>query len=115
MGKNNTTKPAVVVGKTYSFVQWLPPAVEKFPRPHRFTVGERLVCAGLDLPLALVEASYSTRKSADLELSARRVNSVRYLMRLGKDLKLVLGEWYEFAAEQVGLLEDGGLKPTAAR
>ena len=40
-------EPAVVVGKTYDFVLWLMPKVEKFSRSYRFSLGERLIAYGL--------------------------------------------------------------------
>ena len=94
-------EPAVVVGKAYVFMLWLLPKAEKFPRSYRFTVGERLVSSGLDLLLALVDAAYSTDKSRALETAAQRINAVRYLMRLSKDLKLLPVKPYEFASEQL--------------
>jgi hypothetical protein len=43
-----------VVGKTYDFIVWLLPKVEKFQKSFRFTVGDRLTMAGLDLLMLLV-------------------------------------------------------------
>jgi hypothetical protein len=65
-------EPAVVVGRTYDFTLWLLPKVEKFPRAFRFTIGERLVSAGLDLLLSLVDASYRPDKRAVGAASWRR-------------------------------------------
>ena len=48
--------PAVVVVKTYDFLLWLLPKVEKSQRSFRFTVSDRMVGVGLDLLLALVKA-----------------------------------------------------------
>jgi hypothetical protein len=39
-----------VVQKTYTFALWLVKKVENFPRSYRFTIGDRLTAAGLDLP-----------------------------------------------------------------
>ena len=59
MPRNQEGEPAVVVGKTYDFVLWLLPKVEKFARSYRLSAGDRLVSNGLDLLLILVEAAYS--------------------------------------------------------
>jgi hypothetical protein len=89
------------VSKAYDFVLWLLPKVERFSRAYRFTVGERLSTTGLDVLLLLVEAAYSTRKEEMLHEATRKINSVRYLLRLAKDLKLLTVDSYGFAAERL--------------
>jgi len=42
--------------RTYDFLLWLIPQVVKFPRPHRFGVGERIQRLGLDFQDSLVAA-----------------------------------------------------------
>ncbi len=73
-----------MVGKAYDLVLWLLPKVERFPRPYRFSVGDRMVGAGLDLLLGLVEAAYSGEKGRYLEGAVMRTNALRYLPRLSK-------------------------------
>ena len=51
--------------RTYQLVLWMVPVVNKFPRDHRFTLGDRLVTHLYDLLKLLVEASY-TKKKTDL-------------------------------------------------
>ncbi len=94
-------EPAVVVGKVYDLVLWLLPKAEKLPRSYRFSVGERLVTGGLDLLQAVVEASYRTDKGPELDLASRRVNSLRYLLRLSKDLHLLPMNSYQFVSERL--------------
>ena len=54
MANNQPVQAPVAVSKTYDFVLWLLPKVERLPRSFRFTVGERLTQSGLDLLLLLV-------------------------------------------------------------
>ncbi|MGH9719176.1 MAG: diversity-generating retroelement protein Avd, partial [Bryobacteraceae bacterium] len=91
----------VVITKTYDFVLWLLPKVEKFSRSFRFTIGERLSAHGLDLLVLLVEAAYATRKEDLLEGANRKVNGARYLLRLSKDLQLMSIDSYGYAAERL--------------
>ena len=49
MAEKGESEPAVVVGKTYDFVLWLLPKVEKFTRSYKFSVGDRLASFGLEL------------------------------------------------------------------
>jgi hypothetical protein len=94
------TEPAVVVGKAYDLAKWVVPKVEKFPRSYRFSVGDRLVAGALDLLLVLVEAAYTSEKRSLLDSANRKVNALRYLLRLAKDLRLLSLDSYEFASGQ---------------
>jgi hypothetical protein len=89
------------VQKTYEFVLWLVKKVENFPKSYRFTVGDRLTTNGLDLLASLVEAAYSRRKEMLLELASQKVNAIRYLLRLAKDLHLMSIDSYGFSAENL--------------
>ncbi len=113
MPDKENRQTAVVVEKTYDFLLWLLPKVEKFPRSFRFTVGDRMEAVALDLLLALVEASYSAEKGALLDTANRKANGLRYLLRLSKDLKLLTLDSYGFAAqrlEEVGRMIGGWQK-----
>ncbi len=65
----------VAVQKTYDLVLWLLRKVESFPRPYRFSVGDRIVSGALDLLLLLVEAAYRPPKRPALVDASRRVNA----------------------------------------
>jgi hypothetical protein len=106
------------VGKTYDFVLWLLPKVENFPRSFRFTVGDRLAVTGLDLLMLLVEAAYSATKERLLEDANRKINGIRYLLRLSKDLRLLTVDSYGFAAdrvEEIGRMVGGWRKAAGRR
>jgi hypothetical protein len=97
---------AVVVQKAYDFALWILPKVEKFPKSYRFSVGQMLVSATLELLLHLVDASYTTRNAGALGAAVREVNRIRYLVRLAKDLRILDVTGHEFAAK--ALDEVGG-------
>jgi 23S rRNA-intervening sequence protein len=104
---------AVVVQKAYDWNLWVLPKVEKFPRAYRFSVGDHLVAASLDLLMNLVDASYQSRNAAPLAAAVRNVNRVRYLVRLSKGLRLINLKAYEFAAEgldEIGRMTGGWWK-----
>jgi len=99
-----------VVEKTFEFLLWLFPKVEKFPRSFRFSVGDRAVTLGLDLLQSLVEAAYSAEKGELLQTANRRANALRYVMPLAKDLRLLAIDSYAFAAgrlEEIGRMIGG--------
>jgi hypothetical protein len=116
-GDEHSQTPIAVV-KTYDLALWLLPKVEKFARSYRFTVGDRLANAALDLLLLLVEAAYSTRKSELLDQAHQRTNGLRYMLRLAKDLKLLTLDSYGFAAErldEIGRMIGGWQKSVRGR
>jgi len=102
-----------VVERAYDLALWLVRKVEKFPRSFRFSVGDRLVGRALDLLETLTEATYSSDKGAFLDRANREVNSLRLLLRLTVDLKLLAADSHEFAAgklEEVGRMTGGRRK-----
>jgi hypothetical protein len=40
----------------YQFLAWLVPTIEKFPKSHKFTIGDRIEMIALDVLEALIEA-----------------------------------------------------------
>jgi hypothetical protein len=101
MSSSSETETAVAVVKAYDFLLWLLPKAERFPRSFKFTVGDRLATAGVDMLLGLVDASYAREKVAPLEGAARSANAVRYLLRLSRDLHLMTVDAYGFASERL--------------
>lgn len=55
--RSRNTGPALE--KWYQFLRWLTPVLEKFPRSHKFTLGERIYTGALDVLDSLIEATYS--------------------------------------------------------
>ena len=92
MTETSKQEPAIIVTKAYDLVIWLLPKVERFPRSYRISVGDRLVSSGLDLLTSLVQASYANDKAGLLQGASLQANTVRYLLRLAKDLKLITVE-----------------------
>jgi len=107
------SEPAVVVQKAYDWTLWIVPKVEKFPKSHRFQLGQMLVTESLELLMHLVDATYQIRNAGSLAEAVREVNRIRYLMRLAKDLKVINLEAHEFAAkalDEMGRMTGGWLK-----
>ena len=87
--------------KSYDFTLWLLAKVERFPRSHRFTVGDRLATESLQLLEDLLSASYGRERLPSLDRAQHRLNLLRFLLRLAKDLRLFTVESYGFACDGV--------------
>lgn len=101
------------VSKMYDFILWVLPHVEKFPRSHRFTLGDRLELTALEVLELLIEAAYTQEKNALLTSANVQIEKLRFLVRLAKDLHVLSLGAYEQAARmlyEVGSLLGGWLK-----
>lgn len=93
--------------RTYDLLLWLIPQVGKFPRVHRFGLGERIQRLALDFQDSLVAAGKAQGvlrleylQRADIQLA-----QLRLWMRLTRDLEILSIRRYEHAA---GLLNEVG-------
>jgi hypothetical protein len=112
---SQVTEPTVVVQKAYDWALWIVPKVEKFSRSYRFSIGQSLVTASIELLLNLVDATYQARNAGSLAAAVREVNRIRYLVRLGKDLRVINLAGHEFASkamDEIGRMTGGWLKST---
>ncbi|MBI5116993.1 diversity-generating retroelement protein Avd [Candidatus Poribacteria bacterium] len=101
------------ITRLYDYVLWLIPKLEKFPRSQKFLLADRMENLLLDILDLLIEAAYSREKSASLKAANLKLEQMRYLIRLSKDLKLIDLKSYEFSARAinaVGVSIGGWLK-----
>src|SRR3954451_19092812 len=93
------TDELVVITKTYDLILWSCNHTGRFPRNHRFVVGERIERNLYDLLETLIRAKY-TRQRQELLVQANLVLEIlRLQIRLAKDLRCLKVESYGFAAK----------------
>jgi len=85
----------------YEYLAWLLPAIAKYPRGHRFTLGERTELRLLELLELLIQAKYSRRKRALLERANLELEVLRFLLRLAKDLNCLSLKAYGRSAQSL--------------
>lgn len=86
---DNSKQTGPALEKTYQFVLWLLPTVEKSPRSHKFSLGDRIQSAALDALEGLVEATYTRNRKPILNRVNLLLDKLRLLFRLAMDLKVV--------------------------
>lgn len=91
----------VAVTKAYDLVRWLIGHVGKFPRSHRYALGERIEQRMLSVLELLVQAAYSQDKKAPLVQANSDLQILRLLVRLGKDLGFTSVSQYEFISREL--------------
>jgi len=103
----------VVITKTYDLILWSCNHTSRFPRNHRFVLGERIERNLYDLLETLIGAKYSKQPSDLLQHANLKLEILRFQFRLAKDLKCVAAKSYAFGAksiDEIGRLIGGWLR-----
>jgi hypothetical protein len=107
-----------VITKAHDFTVWTSNHIAKFPRSHRFTLGDRLELRVLDLLELLLRAKYTADRGDLLREANLVLEFLRFQFRLGKDLKCLSLESYGYASRtlnEIGQLVGGWIKSSGAR
>src|ERR1700680_268021 len=94
---DHSRRTGAAIEAHYQFLVWLTPAVEKFPRSHKFTVGDRIEIVALGVLEALIEATYTKERNQHLRAANLGIEKLRFLLRLAADLRLLDRRRYEHA------------------
>lgn len=103
----------VIITKAYDLMLYLVPQIEKFPKQHRYSLGEKFEMMSFDFLMLLIEARYSKEKIIVLKKANLSLEKLRYCVRLCKDLKLISYHTYEVVSKmihEIGLQLGGWLK-----
>lgn len=94
------SQPALLV-KWYDYTKWVLERVDSFPKNQRFVLGTRLADGVVLVMELLAESAYAgrTRKRELLEEVNRKIEVVRWLMRLVHDRKLIANRQFLFSWE----------------
>ena len=87
------------ITKANDLLRWLLPALDKFPRTRKFTLGDRIENLALDVLTGLIQAKYQRQKAGTLAEVNLKLETLRHLIRLAKDLKCVSIKGYEHASK----------------
>jgi hypothetical protein len=90
-------KELAIVQKTYDLITWYVPILNRLPRDHKFTLGDRMVSGLYALLEELLIAQYTKEKLARLEALNIQLTILRYQTRLLLDFSLIAEKRYEYA------------------
>jgi hypothetical protein len=90
-----------VIAKTYDLILWSCNHTGKFPRNHRFVLGERIERNLYNLLETLIAAKYTKNRQRLLEDPNLALEVLRFQMRLAKALQCQNVESYAFAARSI--------------
>ena len=77
----------IVITKTYDLILWSCQHTSRFPRNHRFVLGERIERNLYGLLETLIQAKYTKDRQRLLEEANLALEILRFQMRLAKDLQ----------------------------
>ena len=110
---DNSKRTGVALEAHYQFLLWLLPTIEKFPKSHKFTFGDRIENTALDVLEALIDATYTRDRTQHLRRANLGIEKLRFLLGLAADLRLLDRRRYEHAArtlDETGRLIGGWMK-----
>ena len=93
----------VLFQKSYDFLLWLYPLINRLPKHHRAVLGRQIEELGLSILLHILSANIARgikRKAIQLLIS-EELDKLRILIRLTKDLRFISIKQYIYAAEKV--------------
>jgi hypothetical protein len=101
-GRTARDRPAAVEA-CRDLLKWLVPVVGKFPRSHRFTLGDRIERRGYDVLENLVRATYAPRtdKRPLLDRANLDLEVMRHEVRIALDLRVLASRQHECIARLV--------------
>ena len=91
----------VVITKAYDLVLWSCHHRSRFPRSHRFVLGERIERNLYDLLETLLQARYTRERQALLGQANLTQEVLRFPMRLARDLQCLKVQSYGPAAKAI--------------
>jgi len=99
--------------KIYEIILWLYPTVNKFPKSQRFVLGQHIENTILEILTGIIEANQHKYKVPYLKKISVKLDKLRILLRLSKDLKFISLRQYKFICtkvNEVGRMLGGWLK-----
>ncbi|MFH0796269.1 MAG: diversity-generating retroelement protein Avd [Candidatus Omnitrophota bacterium] len=97
----NEQTELTVITKTYDLILWWLPQIIKFPRAYRFSLGNRVEDLLFEILEDSIEAKYMKDKIEILQRINLKLEKLRFLTRICKDLHFINLNKYEFVANQV--------------
>jgi hypothetical protein len=90
-----------IIQKTYDLIKWYVPILNRLPKSHKFTLGERIINELYDFLSGLIKAKYNREKLPLLETLNVELDILRYQTRLLFDFQLISLERYQYVSKLI--------------
>ena len=95
-------KDMTIVPKLYDAILWYAAKLSRYPKAYRYNLGECIMSGFLDVLDLILESRYTSGNKRHLLRQANiRLEKLRYLIRLSKDVRCISLKEYEHAAEMI--------------
>lgn len=94
-------KELSIIQKTYDLIKYYVPVIERFPKVHKFTVGDRIINQLYDLLERLIQAKYAPKKLNLLIHLNIQLDILRHQTKLLLDFQLIPLTRYEYVSRQI--------------
>ncbi|MGV2334847.1 MAG UNVERIFIED_CONTAM: diversity-generating retroelement protein Avd [Planctomycetaceae bacterium] len=114
--KRRANEDLLVLTKTYDLLLWYVGHIGRFPKQHRYSLGQRIEKQLYKVLECLTVARYERPNRRYLEKANLRLELLRIQTRLAKDLQCLKGTSYEFAVkglDEIGRMVGGWLRKSA--
>jgi hypothetical protein len=90
-----------IIQKTSDLIKYYVPIITRFPKDHKFTLGERLINRLYDLLEGLIEAKYARNKLEKLKLLNVKLDIIRHQTRFLLEFELINQKRYQYIIKLV--------------
>ena len=94
-------KELPAVEKAYDLTKEILPRVANFPKDYKFSLGQRIIDHCLDILELLIHAAYVKQKERLLDEANIKLERLRFILRLSKDLGTLSHRGYEHVMKMV--------------
>ncbi len=94
-------KELSIIQKTYDLIKYYVPIIERFPKVHKFTIGDRIINQLYNLLEGLIKAKYAKEKLDELTNLNVQLDILRHQTRLLLDFQLISLKRYEYVSKQI--------------
>ncbi len=100
----NDLNDLTIIQHSYDLIQWYVPILNRLPRDHKFTLGQRMIHGLYELLERLIQAKYSRKKLPILYELNIKLEILRHQSRMLLDFQLVQAERYKHAGRQLHII-----------
>jgi hypothetical protein len=94
-------KELSIIQKTYDLIKYYVPVIERFPKVHKFTVGDRIINQLYNLLEGLIHAKYAKNKLNNLINLNVGLDILRHQTKLLLDFQLIPLNRYEYVSKKI--------------
>ncbi len=94
-------KELSIIQKTYDIIKYYVPIIERLPKTHKFTIGDRIINHLYDLLEGLIKAKYANKKLNHLIDLNVQLDILRHQTRLLLDFQLITLKRYEYISQLI--------------